>query len=351
MIIPARVKSAMLGGVGWRQAPLSGYPVIDANNLVSRSGLYFQDAVSFVTIQNIADNYQDANVNDADFNTYLSELQKSSILEACQKVASEESDFIQSVNLYPYEKSFSKTLTPNNRFVGFEIERTKSVNLIGNISWIELSFDSDVTFNIYLYNSNKPNIPIKTQAVTTIANESVIVNLEDWHIADDDTFKGGNFYLGYFEADLGGAKAIAKDWELSQTQRSTRCHIIDVISLEHTGATIDITSNVSRSDTFGLNFGIDIYNDYTELFIRNKNMFYQVIQYQIAEKVFLMLKSSNRFNDIERSSSSSLDDMAFELYGNSELGIEGITGKLKRAVDNLKKSLFRRPKIRVSTLK
>jgi hypothetical protein len=351
MIRPDRVKAELFGGVGWRQGVISGYPVIDAANLASSSGLYYQDGCSFVTTENVYDNQQEVGASDANFNAYLTQLQESAILEVCQKIDNNESDFVQSVNLYPYEKSFSDTITHSGRFVGFEIERRKSVNMLGKIGWVEVAFDTAATFNLYLYNSNKPNAPIVTQEVTTVAGESVVVNLDDWYIADDNTFKGGTFYVGYFEDDLGAAKAYAKNWEASQYQRGTKCHNVYQVSLEHSGTAIDVTSNISPSDTFGLNIGIDIYTDYTELFIRNRAMLYQAIQYQVAEKVFHLISTSSRFNANERANESDKQEMAFEVYGNKELGIEGVNGKLTRTINNLKRTLFRKSRISVSTLK
>jgi hypothetical protein len=350
MIRPDRVKSEMFGGVGWRNTTLANYPAMDAGNLTSRSGLIFQDATSFVTIQNIYDCQQDSGLSEADFNTYLENLQNAVILETCQKVNSNESDFIQSVNLYPYEKLFKNTFEPSGKFVGFQVENTKQTGTLSKINWIELCFDSVVTFNIYLYNSNLPKTPIKTVEVTTVANQSVIVALEDWELADSETFKGGTFYWGYFENDLGGAKALKKDYELADYQVSTKCNYVIPVTIDHSGATIEVESVIERSDTYGLNFNIDSYNDYTELFIRNKTMFYQPIQYQMSEKVFKLIRTSVRSNKIERLNKENVNDFAFEIYGNREAGIIGINGKLKRAIEDLKKTFFYKPRISRRTL-
>jgi hypothetical protein len=352
MIRPDRIKSEMFGGVGWRQTTLTGYPTLDADNLESRSGLIFQDATSFVTIQNIYDCQQDDSLNDAGFNTCLDNLQDAVILETCQKIQQNESDFIQSVNLFPYEKLFKNTLDPDSRFVGFQIKNTRQTDVLSKINWIELSFDSIATFNVYLYNSNKPSSPIKTVEVTTVANESVVVNFEDWELADAETFKGGYFYWGYFEDDLGGAKALKKDYDLSDYQVYTKCNYISPMTMSYSGTTIDPESITETNDTYGLNFCIDSYNDYTELFIRNKAMFYQAIYYQMAEKIYNLIRTSTRSNIVERLTNNEtvLNRMAFELYGNAEAGIEGTDGKLKRTIQNLRKTLFYKPLISRGTL-
>lgn len=351
MIRPDRIKAAMFGGVGWRQTTLTNYPVIDSDNLENRSGIVFQDATSFVTIQNVYDCQEDSNLSDEDFNTYIEDLQNAVIFEACQKIQSNESDFIQSANIYPYEKLFKNTFEPSGKFAAFQIVNTKQINVLSKINWVELCFDSVATFNIYLYNSNLPKSPIKTQAVTTVANESVIVSLENWELADSETYKGGTFYWGYFEDDLGGAKALKKDYELSDYQVSTACNYISPVLIDHSGNTLDLESVIEKSDTYGLNFCIDTYNDYTELFIRNKTMFYQLIQYQMAEKVFNIISATVRSNNIERLNEANVNRFAFEIYGDREKGIVGINGKLKRAVEDLKKMFFRKPLISRRTLR
>lgn len=350
MIRPDRIKSEIFGGVGWRQTTLSGYPVIASPNTNASSGLYFQDGTSFVTIQNIYDCQQDSKISDPNFNTYLTQLQESCILEVCQKINNKESDFIQSTNLYPYEKSFSNTIEHSEKFVGFQIDRKKQINILGKINWIELTFDSVATFNIYLYNSNLPKTAIKTVSVTTVANESVIVSLNDWEIADNETFKGGTFYWGYFENDLNGAKAIKKDYELADLQVSTKCHYVTPISMDHSGLIIDITTVEEKSETYGLNFCIDTYNDYTELFIRNKNILFQAIQYQMAERVLNLVRTSIRSNVIERLNKDNINFIDFELYGNKEAGIVGITGKLNRVIDDIRKMFFYKSLISRRTL-
>jgi len=340
----------MFGGVGWRQPTLADSPVINAANLESKSGLRFQDGSFFVTIQNLKETQEDPLISDDDFNTYLENLQESVILETCQKIEEGQTDFVESNNIYAFEKSFKNTIEPNGKFVGFQVERLTQTNILSKINWIELAFDSAVTFNVYLYNSNLPESPIKTNSVTTVANESVIVVLDDWEIADNKLFKGGTFYWGYFEDDLAGAKALQKNFELSNLSVTTRYNFILPVALDHTGLVIDVTTEDTKSDTFGLNFNIDTYNDWTEKFIRNKSMFYQVFQYQMAEKTYNQIRFSVQSNRIERITTGFLDQMAFSIYGNVERGLIGIDGKLRRSVKNLQKSLFYKSFISVGTL-
>lgn len=348
MIRYDKIKASLFGGVGWRQPTLSGYDIVDSDNQQSDSGLFFQDASSFCTIQNVKDSQQDVDVSDAQFNDYLKSLQESCIVEACNKITANESDLVQSVNLYPYEKAFNETLEKRGRFVGFEFGQPRCLSMIGRIPWIELSFNEDVVFDIHLFNSNRKD-PIETKSVTASANESVIFDL-GYFIGDNDQFKGGNFYLGYFEDDLGTAKAIKKDYDLSNFQVSTKLFDVNPISLDVNGTQIDVRNPISESDTFGLNIGVDIYNDYTELIIRNKNMFWNAISYQMSEKVLSVLFTSVRSNRTQRNLKLDAGDVLFDLHGDKERGIKGVKSKLFMAIADIKKMIFYKPLISRGTL-
>jgi hypothetical protein len=353
MIRSDKILTSIFGGVGFSQTPANliadGIPTVNAANLASTSGLKFQKANSIVTIQNIYDCQQDADISDADFNTFIGELQKDVILEVCNKITQGQSDFISSNNLYPFEKSFKNTLDSSGKFVGFEIDPCKLVvNRVGRIPWIELSFDSDKTFNIYLYNSNKPNAKIEEKEVITIANESVIVDLPEWFISDDVSYKGGRFYIGYFQDDLGDAKAIKRDYDLASYQISTPCYCVSPVTIDHTGSVIDITTATEIAETYGLNIGLEVYIDYTELLIRNKNLLWRSIQLQMGEKVLELISTSVRTNDIERITDDMIELIKLHLYGNSD---KALNGKLRKSIENIQKMLFYQPRISRGTLR
>ena len=345
MIRTDKIQTGLFGGVGFRQPTLTGYNIVDETNQGSTSGLYFGDSSELVTIKNIKDCQEDSDISDVNFNTLLTNMQKSVILDVCNKVIAGQSDFIYTSNLYPYEKSFKNTINPSSKFVGFEITPRQDC-YVSSIPFVELCFDSIKTFNLYLYNSNKPKTPVQTKPVTTVAGESTIVIL-DWILADDTSYKGGTFYLGYFEDDLDGAKAYKRDHEESIFQVSTHYYSVEPCTLDYSGTTIDVTTRVYKSDTFGLNIGMNVYTDYTELILSNRNLFYQAIQLQMHEKILSLIKHSTRSNFTERT----LKDIDLELFGNSKFSIDGTIDKLNRAISQIQKALFYVPKITRATLK
>jgi hypothetical protein len=351
MIRSDKIKAQLFGGVGFRQPTLSGYDIVDAANQASQSDKYFQDSSRLVTIKNIKETQENKDITNEQFNDLLKQMQESVIEDVCDKITQKESDFIQSQNLYPFEKTFNNTLEVSNKFNGFRIEPTKRQEVITRLSFIELAFDSAVTFNIYLYNSNKPNGAIQTQVVTTIANESVIVAL-DWYLADNEAHKGGSYYVGYFEDDLAGAKPIKRDYELSTLDISSRCNYILPVKLDHTGNTIDVSTYDSQSDTGGLNIGIETYSDYTDLLIRNKNILWKAIQTEMGIKVLDMIKYSTRVNSDQRNLQISIQDINLELHGfkDEHTVIEGLLKKNNRNISDIKQTLFPKSRIYTGTL-
>jgi len=348
MIRIDKIQAGLFGGVGFRNSDITGYDIVNTANQVTASGLTFQDGSELVTIKNIKLSQENPSINDEQFNTLLERMQKAVILDVCNKVVNGKSDFIKSTNLYPFEKSFDEKVGVSGKFVGFQIVPSLG-NIICRIPWIELSFDSEVTFNIYLYNSNLPKTPIQTKAVTTVAGESKITVL-DWIVADDLTYKGGNFYLGYFENDLGTARAFKKDHDIGSLRIKTPYFYIEPVSLTYSGTTINVENEIYESETFGLNIGVDIHNDYTELILRNKNMFWNAIQLQMHEKVLNMIRYSTRENSEKRGLADIIKFADFELYGNKEMGIIGVQGKLNKAIETLQKALFYKPTISKGTL-
>lgn len=347
MIRSDKIKTAFTGLVGFRDSGLTGYNIVSTANKASSSGLYYNDASELVTIPNIKDSQENPAISDNDFNALLTNMQSTVALDSCMKVVEGQSDFISSTNLFPFEKSFNRTVDKKSKFVGFEIQPLAN-GIACAIPWVELSFDSVVTFNLYLYNSNLPKTAIQTKSVTTVAGESKIYTL-DWIIADDATYKGGKFYLGYFEEDLGSASAYKKDYDFGNVSVRTPYFYVEPVSLDNTSTTLDIESQTYESDEFGLNIGLDVYTDYTELLIRNKALFARAIQYQMHEKVLLMIKYSTRTNSQERIGKE-VGMIDFELFGNAELRIDGVQAKLNKEILSLKKALFRQPKISRGTL-
>lgn len=99
---------------------------------------------------------------------------------------------------------------PNtNQFVGLKILIAAGDHAI-KMNSLELFFTEAKTFNMYLYN-DMTLAPIYTKSVTVSPYEQVIIDLSTDAIMNYLTptvNKGGLFYFGYYQADLGTCQAV-----------------------------------------------------------------------------------------------------------------------------------------------
>lgn len=360
-MIHQRVIDALFGGVGFRNPTKEGYAIVSEENCASSTGMYFDDASYLVNAMNIFDCQTDSDITESDFNILLSNMQKQVIRESCDAIVSGKERLIESINLFPFEKRFSSTLDVGSKFVGFEINPFINENISARIDFIELFFDKDVVFNVHLFNSNSKT-PIKTKEVNALGGESTVVKLTDWVISNSETYKGGKFYLGYFESDLGDAKPYAKDWELAneifgmENINGNLLYANNYLTIQLTSLTavddfFDVSSRVYMPDSFGMNIGVNIYSDYSEQLIRCKDLVFPLVQLKMAEKVVNLIKTSIRSNSTERTIGINIDDANFELYGNKALGINGIIGKYEAMLKTVRGVFFYQNPISIGTLR
>lgn len=345
MVRADKITLLMSNEIGFRGESLS------LDNKKSNSGLYFQDISPLIDVEIIKNIQNDKTLSDEDIDDLLVTMRQQAVLQAVNKVFEGKHDFVLSVNLYPQEKSFKNTVPKYNKFVGFKITPVLKDHTI-KIPWVELSFDGTCTFNLYLFNSNMPNTPIEYKEVTTVAGQSTIVAL-DWIIADDSAYKGGLFYLGYYDSVLGSVSAYKKDKASSNVGVYSPYFDIETMRMngDISDTTIDVDTVDLISETFGLNIGVSIFNDYTDLVVNNKSMFWQAIQHQMHEIVLLKIKYSNRSNSTQRLAGASVEDVDFQLLGNPDLKIDGVQTKLANEINSIKGALFYKPRISKVTLR
>lgn len=334
--------------VGFTNPSSPDYAIVDEDNQESTSGLMVGQIGSIASVKVIKDLQDNMDITDEEFNLALKELRENSAVTVCNRILRGKTDLIKSTILYPYEKTFDVlehvTL---GKFNGFEIKQSNST-IAGKISWVELSFDKEATFNLYLFNSNKPVNPIYTKEVTTTAGESVIIPL-DWVIADNPSYRGGIFYLGYSTDDIGEAKPYKKEFDDANFSLNVPYFIIDSVRLNKT-TKLDVRSRECVSETHGVNLGVEVYTDYTDLLVKNKGMFPEAIKLQIEAFVLNLILTSFRSNDTAVISGTMINSANIQYYGSKELGISGIVEKLDKEIENIAKTLFWTPSIRRATM-
>jgi hypothetical protein len=342
----SNIQSNLQGLIGWKQSINPTYAVVDSDNLKSDSGAYFQDYSSLVTIENIHQNQNYPAISDAQLNTLLGDIYESAIVKVLNNVF-QSNDFIENKVLYPFESSYNEKLDNDTSFVGFELEQPTRRELINTINKLILTFDDVDTVKILVFHSSR-QAPIFSQEITTVADsdKEEVVN-----ITLTKEYNGGKFYIGYLRSGL-TAKAINRGWDKANVRACYKALKINPIQVDGWDAEtlFDVEDIDYQDKTYGLNFDITSWKDYTNLITQNKYKFVNALGLQVAIDVMDLILKSTRSNRIERIADSKV---LFELEGiiNNELPrVAGLRGKLQAEIVRLKQTFIETPLLSKGTL-
>jgi hypothetical protein len=342
MFRPDEVIGALFTRVGWQQPTEDEYDILEGDNLVSSSGLYFNNYHPAVTVRNLKETNQDAGISNADFNTKLEDFQKSAINRVCQGIFNKDV-IIEQVQLYSrdYERNF-KTLDNTSKFVGFKIKLCDDYGYSVLLNAISLYFDGVATFNMYCFHSAKGNV--WTKSVTTVANTETVVNVTDLVLSiSKNTQKGGVYYIGYFQDDLGAVNAIndyGADYE--------DANIFSYSGIEAdtlTASTYDNQTIVQTALNYGVNLELTSVNDYTSMIVRNAQAFDEAVALQVACDCIEQIIMSTRSNYTERMTKEFAqqlyNDLNLEWTTESQPYTGGLKNRLRRELQRLNKNFFK----------
>jgi len=342
-----QILPVLLPRIGFRQPTLEGYAILDADNQVSKSGRYFDAVHPQVTIQNIKDAVNiDNKIPDADFNTYLKNLKQDAILDVLSMLFNDQVDVVeQGLEYVAGTQAPQLILNQAGRFVGRQITVAPDYGLAVNIDSISLHFDGAATFNLYLYNSVNLD-PVKTLEVTTEANNQTVVIPEDWVLNfTTGARKGGQFYIGYFQSDLGPVKAYDDQgaiWGCPHCYDSRSIDAPIVTGRDFVAGNLGLSSR-----TYGLGLEISVVRDYTQEIIKQSRVFDDAVGLQLAIKVVSGLMHNTRSNFVERVGENGAEltnrDLNQERASNEIPLSPGLKSKYNQAIKKLKEQFFGKP--------
>ena len=328
------IKTNLSGEVGWRQPLESEFAIIDVPNLISSSGLIFQDFHPLVTIENLR-NVVPENLSDAEFNTFISDMQRGVIAKAVQNVFQKKKPLtkalLDKLRLFDQANVMDDPINNSGFWVGYEINLNKNNNLKVVIDAIGSQFDGIKTgLTIFLFHSSKKTA-IKTFPLDTIKDDSKFDDLTDFDL-DYLTFIGGTYYIGYKQDDLGSVRALNRGFDLSDQQNKPKHFTIRPIRIEnYTGIELfDIDDIEIASETHGLNFEFTTTIDLTNLISDQKQVFANLIGMQMAADVLEKIFNSTRTNAIKKETK---DLALFELKGTDENRELGLLFRLEKAIE------------------
>lgn len=340
---------SLLGLVGFRQSTLTGYATLmDAGNIASTSGLFVNDVSGLITSKNIKNSQEDIAITDENFNTFIDNRQKSSFINLLKAVFSDD-DLIENRVLFRFESDFTNPLTNATDFVGYEIDvaKAKDINVI--INKIILTFDAIDTVKILLFHSSMDESQ-DSKEVTTVANSDVHTAL-NWNLPAANSIVGGKFYVGYLRSGL-SASAHNRDYESANSQIHYNC--LGILPMRVSGwdaETLFDVNDVEYSDeTWGMNFDISSFKDFTSFVVENKDRFARGLQLQIAADLLNLMATTTRSNRDERIIKT---EALIDLNGTRNIeniaDSVGVIKQLADEIDRLKK-MFGDPAIQINTM-
>lgn len=334
----AKVTTALLGRLGWKQPTQTEFAIIDAPNLASTSGRYFNDG-SFhplVTIPNIKATCDDENISDVNFNAQLVTMQKSIIMQALTAVFNRP-ELIEQTLLFERGLTNDQQIANGGNFVGIRFKLAPT-NIAMQILSLSLYFNAAKTFNLYLFHDTK-KAQLQTIPVTTVADDAVIVELDNLFLNNlIGPYKSGFFYLGYFQNDIVPAIAYYE-----QKARYARANGFDYDFFQAPGSAgvFDHVNVGITSQNYGMNAEIKTFHDHTASIIRNAHLFDDVVGLQMAYHVVKQVIYAVRSNRSERILKDALDKygIIYEIEGAAPVPDVPKSTGLKQRIDQALKSL------------
>lgn len=337
--------SALFGRLGWRASTLSDQPVLSSNNTTSRSGRYFNDMHALVTIPNIKSVLDNPNMTDDEFNAELESIQKSVIMRCLNGVFSEK-EYLEQVLLFNRLGMNDQAVTNSGLFVGYEINVAKDFDKAVQVDSATLLFDSNKTFTVYCFKDGKKT-PVWSQEVTVVANESTVVDLNDLILNYiNPSTKGSRFFLGYFQDDLGSAKAIREQVECWNNTHVFKAEAF--YSVKTSGQTdFDRDQRSYTYEPMGMNLQISSFSDWTGMIVKKSNLFDELQGLSMAYVVIERIVYSTASNGTERllkdgiMQASAIQDLTGSApVSDGPAPITGLNKRMEREILRVKKSLF-----------
>lgn len=289
-----RLFNAMIGRIGWNQPTRSDMPVIDNQNLASTSGRFWTEGHELVSINNIYKSQEDSQITAANFNEYLRQMDRSSLLRCVNAIFTKPAlvEHRLCFQRRGYQQNVLIPKTQNGAFCGYRIT-VGAGDYAVVFNTISLFFNGVATFNLYLFN-DLLDAPLKTKSVTTVANSQTKVQL-DWAVNYvSNMTNGGIIYIGYFDTDLpDGVQAIDEQlnlWENAIVWNGTPFR----------SDKIDGVQNFNRRYvgtvfySYGLNCEMSSYRDYTQVIVENPQLFDDARLLQYAMIALSLIKNSTR---------------------------------------------------------
>ena len=250
----------------------------------------------------------------------------------------------------------ANTVRNGQRLVGFEITPAYSMGVTAKIDRIGLQMTGATgKVRVYLFHSSQVE-PIQVQDLEFTKTNGGFqwFDMKEWFMPyiSGVNDSGGAWYLVYDQAALPeGMEAVnvSKDWsrepcgtcnigsvaawrELTKFLNISPFRVQSSETFEQYPELWDIAENVyTNTQNYGLNVEVSVYCDLTDFIIRERQLFANVLQKEMAARVIRMLAFNPNVRVNRNQSNASQFDLLYEVDGNPQGRESGLGKELKDA--------------------
>ena len=250
----------------------------------------------------------------------------------------------------------ANTVQNGQRLVGFEITPAYAMGVTAKIERIGLQMTGATgKVRMYLFHSSQVE-PVQVQDLEFTKTNGGFqwFDMKDWYMPyiSETNDSGGTWYLVYDQAALPeGMEAVnvAKDWsrepcgtcnigsveawrELTKFLLISPFRVRSSETFEQYPELWDIAENVyTNTQNYGLNVEVSVYCDLTDFIIRERAIFANVLQKEMAARVIRMLAFNPSVRVNRNQSNASQFDLLYEVDGNPQGRESGLGKELKDA--------------------
>ncbi len=334
-----KVYAALKDRLGWQQPTVQNDFTLTSAVTTCSSGRYLNMIHPACSANNLYYLQEDPAISSAEFITWLTDFRKGKILDAVTSVLNSPTTVDEAAMDFErgYNTQFT-AVTNNGKFVGRKI-KVADGDFMAQLHSVAFMFDGAVTFNLYLFHDLKKE-PLWGQSVTTVANDLTIVSLTDKVVRPNNTTtKGGTYYLGYIQDDLGDVHAldVAGCWKGFRAVGSMGVEM----NPGETSETINTYGYSTTTNTYGMMVELSSGKDYTNTIVKRAYEFDTLIGYKMAAACIELSVGTVRQNYIQRVTEQAVTEWNMELnrtYDKETSMSGGIYSKMKAEVKRLQAS-------------
>lgn len=338
----SKIQQGLIGLVGFRQPFNQLYAKLDVANQISRSALYVNDN-PICKVEYIYDSADFSEQDDAQFNTMLTTMQQTSVVNVMRSVFNEV-DLLDSLMIKTGEvDKFTTDVLPIG-FIGyklFDFDNTQDISV--NIGRVNFDFNGAGTITLMLL-STASTTPIYTKVVNITSTHQV--EQLNWVIDRSNDSVSQVYYIGY-----------VNDVTTTLLPQSTSVLFGNIIQQpKHLFITPIVVNGHLTNDLFnhllvdwlgtstGFNFHVSVYNDYTNFILQNEILFANAILLDLQIACLTQYLASLRSNENQRNSNASAIDVRQQIEGESGAGmlkVQGLRPKLLGSINEIKNEIMK----------